>query len=140
MKFTLVGGSGTISSALSKKYYYTAYDEAYTPATETSGYLSQLVYGDADTTGGWVYFGAVSPSQGEHIGSKYYFKVVCHATDVANASGYKNGYQLDVSTLTGGSPTGVSGVRSFCIFLVHKFNADSKKHGSFIPLFLEDAF
>ena len=113
MKFTLVGGSGTLSNSDSVKYYYTVTDEAYTPATENSGYLEQKVYSTGDTTSDWVYFGGVSPSQGEHIGNKYYFKVVCHATSVNNPSGYKNGYQLDVSTSTSGTPTGVSGVRSF---------------------------
>jgi hypothetical protein len=62
---------------------------------------------------GWYYFPqGVSPSQGEHVGNKYYFKIVAEADGV---SGIKNAYQVDISYsgTNGTIPTGVSGVRSF---------------------------
>jgi hypothetical protein len=58
----------------------------------------------------WYYLNGVTLSQGEHIVNKYYFKIVTEAESVTAG---KNGYQLDISTSGGGSPTGLSGVRSF---------------------------
>ena len=36
--------------------------------------------------GNWVYFNGVSPSQGEHIGNKYYFRLTAVAPDYGTVS------------------------------------------------------
>ncbi|RPJ07761.1 MAG: hypothetical protein EHM28_06095, partial [Spirochaetaceae bacterium] len=115
----LVGGSGTISNSNSQKWRYTEaeLDPDLNPATDDGQHLAgtildKLVYtppgGDYDN--GWVYFSGVSPSQGEHIGNKYYFKVVTVITFNANE---KNGYRLDISSSRGTTPTTIANVRSF---------------------------
>jgi hypothetical protein len=108
--FTLLGGSGTISSADSRLIYYGTPSVAYTGSPLAS--FSQGNVNNASGTGpgyGWVYFGGVSPSEGERIGNKYYFKVIVEA----NATVGKNAFQLNASYTNSGWPTGVAGVRSF---------------------------
>ena len=78
--FTLVGGSGALSHPESRQVEYSS-------GSPYQGIqLGQKSYIDATT--GWVYFPGVTPSQGEHIGNKYYFKVV---VEVLGGT-YKNGY------------------------------------------------
>ena len=114
--FSLVGGTGTLSNANSRLIYYATISQAYTPATGAgSGTLSSFSaanVNDAAFTSpsyGWTYFAGVSPSQGEHIGNKYYFKVVAQAGGTVG----KNAFQLDVSYNNSGEPTGIIGVRAF---------------------------
>ena len=112
--YTLIGGSGTLSNSQSKQ---TEYVTGGSPYIGTQ--LGQLSY--TDTTSGWVYFPGVSPSQGEHIGNKYYFKVVIEVA----GGGYKNAYQLDVSLNNSGTPTQVSDVNSFC----YAWNINMRNNG-----------
>ncbi len=81
-------------------------------------------------TAGWAYFGGVSPTQGEHIGNKYYFKITVEATGGAPT---KNSYQYDVSFTNTGAPTGVSTIRAFAYVLGVPFVRGGGKSYSFYP-------
>src|SRR6056297_1498895 len=109
--FSLIGGSGALSHPESRQIEYS------TGSPYQGTQLGKLSYFDATT--GWVYFPGVQPSQGEHIGNKYYFKVVVFV----EGGGYKNGYQLDVSLSNSGTPTQISDANSFCyawnVALIH---------------------
>ncbi|MBP7494532.1 MAG: hemagglutinin, partial [Spirochaetales bacterium] len=98
--YYLVGGSGTLSSATSRQLTFASLTEATTGTIlDTKNYTTET---------GWQYFSGVSPSQGEKIGNKYYFKIVAAAPN-----GNKNGFQLDVSYSTSGNPTGSTEIRAF---------------------------
>ncbi len=104
--FYLVGGAGTLSDSNSRLIDYTG-NEA---LSRTGTVLDSF---QADSGGPynnqWVYFSGVLPGQGEHIGSKYYFKIVVEA----DATIVKNAFQLDISYNNSGNPDGISGVRTF---------------------------
>jgi hypothetical protein len=106
--YYLIGGSGTLSDAKSRQLVYDA-GEMVGNDHLTGTLLDSNTFGSTYAQE-WYYFRGVSPSQGEHIANKYYFKIVTEAE--AGTSG-KNGYQLDISTSSGGNPTGLGGVRSF---------------------------
>ena len=106
--YYLIGGTGTLSDSKSRQLMY--------DAGEMTGndHLTGTIL-DSNTFGAayaqeWYYFSGVSPSQGEHIANKYYFKIV---TEAESGTPGKNGYQLDISTASGGTPSGLSGVRTF---------------------------
>jgi hypothetical protein len=106
--YNLIGGTGTLSNNKSRQLMYDAGEMA------GNDHLTGTIL-DSNTFGAtyaqeWYYFSGVSPSQGEHIANKYYFKIV---TEAESGTAGKNGYQLDISTMSGGTPTGLSGVRSF---------------------------
>jgi len=106
--YTLIGGSGTLSDSKSRQLQYTAgelasNDHLTGTILHTQGFTNTYAQE-------WFYFPGVSPDQGEHIGNKYYFKVV---TEAESGNGGKNGYQLDISHSSGGSPTGTTNVRTF---------------------------
>jgi hypothetical protein len=82
------------------------------------------------STAGWAYFDGVSPSQGEHIGNKYYFKITVEATGGAPT---KNSYQYDVSYTNTGSPTGVSTIRAFAYILGVAFVKGGGRSYPFYP-------
>jgi hypothetical protein len=109
----LIGGPGSLSDTRSRKWeYIEAEVDAGEPLVGTV--LDTMSHGNDAV--GWTYFQRVSPSQGEHIGSKYCFKVASVATnDDPPGSGTvdKNAYQSWVSYGNTGTPTGVTGVRSF---------------------------
>ena len=101
--FYLVGGSGTLGDSGSRLIDYSG-----SPTLARTG--TTLDQFQSTTETGWTYFSGVSPSQGEYLGNKYFFKIV---VDVADADGDKNAYQVDISYSNSGNPTGVDGVRSF---------------------------
>ncbi|MBI9102651.1 MAG: hypothetical protein JEY99_09560, partial [Spirochaetales bacterium] len=134
--YYLIGGSGAQSSAASQQVLYadTSYltgtplrafqviNTAFQTGTDPDSGLTLLppldTAGDAyagalpsdHTT--WVYFPAVTASQGELIGSKRYFKVV--VVHSAAAGNEKNGFQLDVSLISPeATPREVPGASSF---------------------------
>jgi hypothetical protein len=91
--YYLVGGTGTLSSATSRQLTFANLSEATTGTIlDTKSYTNE---------NGWNYFTGVSPSQGEHIGNKYYFKVVAQAPN-----GNKNGFHLMFPMLTVALPRG----------------------------------
>ena len=102
--YYLVGGSGAISDANSRLIDYTGIESQ----ARTGTTLDTRTFVGID--GGWEYFQGVDPTQGERIGSKYYFKVV---VEMQAAGSGKNAYQMDVSFANSGAPTGVVGVRTF---------------------------
>ena len=102
--YYLVGGTGAVSDANSRLIDYTGIEAQ----ARTGTILDTRTFVGAD--GGWEYFQGVAPSQGERIGSKYYFKVV---VEMQAAGSGKNAYQMDVSFANSGAPTGVGGVRPF---------------------------
>lgn len=117
--FYLIGGSGSLSDANSRKINYSGIEAQSRTGTQLSYFQSTNVGPDAGT---WHYFPqGVSPSQGEHIGNKYYFKIVVDMTASSNAVGedYKNAYQLDVSLsgVNGQAPAGVPDAKSFAYHL-----------------------
>lgn len=98
--YYLVGGTGTLSSATSRQLTFANDAEATTGTIlDTRSFTNET---------GWYYFSGVSPSQGEHIGNKYYFKIVAKAPNNS-----KNGFQLDVSYSNTGTPTGDPNIRAF---------------------------
>ncbi|MBN1520468.1 MAG: hypothetical protein JW923_10315 [Spirochaetales bacterium] len=103
--FYLIGGSGTLSDPTSRRLSFADLGEA------TTGTILAQIDATNLNYAGWRYFSGVLPSQGEHIGNKYYFKIVA----VANTGVDKNSYQVDISYngTAGVSPSGVSGVRTF---------------------------
>ena len=101
--FYLIGGSGTLSDNNSRLIDYSS-DRL---LARTGNTLSSFSRSGGNE--GWVYFSGVSPSQGEHIGNKYYFKIVADASSEPD----KNAFQVDISYSGSGSPTGISGVRTF---------------------------
>ena len=123
--FYLIGGAGTLSHPDSRKVYYpTPSDARYGSIRDSFSRTNQSDNSDTAPDYGWVYFSGVSPSQGEHIGNKYYFKVVVEVG--TDAPVYKNAYQVDISYSSSGIPSGVSGVRSFayswCVALTNVGN------------------
>ncbi len=111
-EFYLVGGSGALSSPNSQLVDYSADTSVARTGTLLSSFTADN--GDANHNDNWFYFPqGVSPSQGEHIGNKYYFKVVVDMSGTALS--LKNAYQLDVSYTgtNGSSPSAISGAASF---------------------------
>lgn len=104
--FYLIGGSGALSDPAAQKIYYPGGDTSY----KDTGELLDTVTANAVNYSGWRYFVGVNPSQGEHIGNKYYFRVVAETTNTG-----KNAFALDLSYVgtQGSVPTGVSGARTF---------------------------
>ena len=114
--FYLVGGSGALSDPNSRLRDYSA-DQS---LARTGVVLSSYTADDSGPyNNGWYYFPqGVSPSQGEHIGNRYFFKIVA---ECGTEAGIKSAYQVDISysginptwPTAAAAPTGVSGVRSF---------------------------
>ena len=100
--FTLIGGAGAISDPESRYYDYASGSPFAGNVLDTQVYLAEA---------GWHYFNAVSPSQGEKIGNKYYFKVVAQLNPLV--AGAKNGFRLSVDYLNSGTPSGIAGVDAF---------------------------
>lgn len=101
--FFLYGGSGALSDPDSRIVNYAGQESK----ALTGNLLDSFNKGNVNE--GWVYFQGVAPSQGEHIGNKYYFKIVVRA----NASVGKNAFQLDVSYANSGTPTGSDDIQTF---------------------------
>ncbi|HET6486912.1 MAG TPA: hypothetical protein VFH83_10865, partial [Spirochaetia bacterium] len=66
----LIGGTGALSDPNSQLINYTPLS-----VTPRAGNLLDS-FTRTNQNEGWVYFQGVAPSQGEHIGNKYYFKIV----------------------------------------------------------------
>jgi len=135
MTFTLVGGEGTYSSPSARKYKYTTTDVYLSGGTQ----LDQKVYSTANgnaTDTGWTYFNPVYPSEGEHIGNKYYFKIVAEASAGSN---FKNGYRFDASFNNGSTPTGISSGEVFAYSWCVVFRADIDDIWDFHPFVPEGA-
>ncbi|AEJ60370.1 hemagluttinin repeat-containing protein [Spirochaeta thermophila DSM 6578] len=97
-EFFLVGGAGALTQSRMLNF-----------ANDTevlAGTVLSTIQATNET--GWVYFDGVLPSQGEHIGNRYYFKIVAKAPN-----GNKNGFRCDVSYSNSGTPTGDSSIRAF---------------------------
>jgi fibronectin-binding autotransporter adhesin len=105
--YTLIGGSGALSDPTSREadYFLTGNDPRTAGTT-----LDTLTFMDET---GWYYFAGVSPSQGEHIGNKYYFKIVAQVS-LAGTNPLKNGFKFDVSLSNAvGTPTGSADINAF---------------------------
>jgi len=140
----LIGGSGAYTASNARLINYTG-NLNYAIAGSGYGTGSQLASILAPNSSvnlnsslasyGWTYFPGVQPSQGEHVGNKYYFRVAM----LAPASGnYKNAYQLDVSYSDSGVPTGISGAMSFAYDLCVYFVQNNGHIHSFYP-FVDDS-
>jgi hypothetical protein len=127
----LIGGSGALSDGRSRQLMYDAGELAANDHL-TGTNLQDQTFGAF--AGEWFYFNGVSPSQGEHIANKYYFKIVTVAE--AGTSG-KNGYQLEISTTNSGAPTGLAGVRAFAYSWLVGFHW-SNRDWSLYPLVPEN--
>lgn len=129
--FYLVGGSDTVSDPNSRLIDYSAD----TTVARTGTVLDTFT---TDETGPyndrWVYFSGVLPNEGEHIGNKYYFKIVAEA----DADIGKNGFQFDISTSNSGTPTGITGVRSFAYMWTLAFDDTIGKTWEIFPFVPED--
>lgn len=121
--FTLYGGAGCLSHAESKYYDYV--QQGGSPDHGTP--LATITDTVAASTGiAWSYFPAVYANQGEHIGNKYYFKVVADASAAGGTTGeFTHAYQLDISYLNSGAPGGILGVRSFMYSWTMFFRANN---------------
>ncbi len=127
--YTLFGGSGALSGAGSRAIDHSTADP-YAEGAQLDQFDRENT--DADS---WVYFKSVLPSEGEHIGNKYYFKVVIDVEyGAATNSGNKNAYALDVSLDdTATEPTGVAGVRAFAYSWTVAFLENTGKTWDFYP-------
>jgi len=137
MSFSLVGGSGTFSNPVSRKYRYSTKSEVYSAGT--GSVLEQKVYSTANgnaTTTGWVYFDPVYPSQGEKIGNKYYFKIIA---DASTGSDFKNSYRFDASLSNSGTPTGINGGAAFAYSWCFVLRPDIDDIWNFYPFVPEGA-
>ena len=105
--YTLIGGSGALSDSTSREADYSISGNDPTSAGIP---LDSMTFRDQT---GWYYFDGVSPSQGEHIGNKYYFKIVAQVS-LAGTDPLKNGFKLDVSLSNAvGTPTGSADIQAF---------------------------
>ena len=131
MNYRVYGGTGAYSNSNSRQLVFpdtrtalsgTKLDELAIPKGSTTSALYNDITAPATQT--WVYSAAISPSQGEHIGNKYYFKYVVvglknpdtNAMPVAadvQWDTYFNRYQVAVSVVSNGDPVEISGVRAF---------------------------
>ncbi|MCG8569899.1 MAG: hypothetical protein MJB14_07140, partial [Spirochaetes bacterium] len=101
--FYLIGGAGCLSDSNSRLINYSGIESQ----AQTGTLLDSFTRTNENEN--WVYFNGVSPSQGEHIGNKYYFKIVVEVT----AGTRKNAYQVDISYSNSGNPTSVTNVKTF---------------------------
>lgn len=123
-EFYLIGGSGAYSASRSRQYTFGTPADAVADGT-------QIQMKSYTTEGGWDFFNGVSPAQGEHIGNKYYFKIVIWRTDTTVSS--TNAFQLDVSLTSGGTPTGVSAIRAFAYSWSVKIDTNSTEVWNLYP-------
>ncbi|WP_304242985.1 hypothetical protein, partial [Gracilinema caldarium] len=101
----VLGGLGALSDPSSQKLTYSPY-----PSTEPlAGTLLWSQSWASGTGTGWNYTTAIPLNSGEHIGNKYYFKLVLQVTPGSTG---KNAFQADVSS-TNGSITAIAGAKSF---------------------------
>jgi autotransporter-associated beta strand protein len=78
----------------------------------------------------------VYPSEGEHIGNKYYFKIIAEASAGSN---FKNGYRFDASFNNGSTPTGISSGEVFAYSWCVVFRSDIDDIWDFHPFVPEGA-
>jgi len=139
--FTLLGGEAAFTGSNSRLTYYATTSNAYQGEVLDSFSRSNETDADLAADSGWKYFAGVSPSQGEHIGNKYYFKVVVEVSTDDNLS-YKNGYQLDASFSPAGVPGGIDEGFSFaydaCIVLQDRAALDANPNWRFYPFVPDD--
>jgi hypothetical protein len=133
--YYLYGGTGAISDTATRKHYFAALASA-----QTGTLLRSFTEAAGSTAydGDWRYFGSVYPSQGEHIGNKYYFKIIVTLADTVLAD-CKNAYQLDISTSASVSPTGISGVRAFAYSLTLGLYQGPSSYWNFYPFIPDTA-
>jgi hypothetical protein len=106
--FYLMGGAGCLTHANAALIYYG------TPDNARTGYEYDYLHANnASSNGTWYYFTGVSPSAGEHIGNKYYFKIVA----IARTGGgtFKNAFQVIASSTNTdvNNPTDITDIKSF---------------------------
>jgi len=105
--FSLLGGVGTYSNPDARLVRYSSGGQA-----RTGTVLDSFTSINAGTPAGWTAYNPVSPSQGELIGNKYYFKIVVDASFSSDVSDWKNGFQVDVFNDAGLTGT-VANARAF---------------------------
>ncbi|MDA8425857.1 MAG: hypothetical protein M0Z80_06925, partial [Treponema sp.] len=107
VNYALIGGTGAYSAAAGKHLSPTTANTGGTLLDSKTGTTYSGVFSE-----NWVYFNGVSPSQGEHIGNKYYFRLTAVSPSFGTYS-FKHAYQFDVSLANSGSPTGLSNAYAF---------------------------
>jgi hypothetical protein len=108
--YSLYGGLGALSDPKSQKINYTGIENDAKVGTLLSSFTATKA---ATYDGTWYYFpNGVSPGQGEHIGNKYYFKIVVQLPPSPDYTQY-NAYILDISYNQSVTPGSIPGVRSF---------------------------
>jgi len=119
-EFRLVGGSGTLSGSTAQQSTFADIGEA--SVGVLLGTMAGVGSGPATVTGragtfasdiNWVYFSTVYPNQGEHVGNKYYFKIVALMPNSGALNQDRNAFQVDVSLSDTGLPTSIATIRSF---------------------------
>ena len=132
--FYLIGGTGALSDAKSQQGTFPTQADALV-GTTLSNFTSD--YTLAAYNDNWYPFPqGVQPSQGEHIGNKYYFKV---AVVSPRAGTYKNGYQIDLSYSSTGAPTGIPDVNSFTFNYTITLLRDSSVSHAIYPFIPDSA-
>ena len=109
VNYALIGGTGAYSSVAGQHLVGNAANSGGTVLDSITG----SSYTGAFRVGAWVYFNGVSPSQGEHIGNKYYFRLTAVSPNYSNGTEFKHCYQFDVSFTNSGTPTGLSSGNAF---------------------------
>lgn len=133
-RFDLIGGQGALTGANAKTVDFSGGGDP----TDGITPLDSFTRVNTDPNS-WVYFNPVLPSDGEHIGNYYYFRVVVEVGINNNNTGNKNAYQLDLSTSGSGLPTGVPGVRSFAYAWSVLFQQTTTNVWNFHPFVPETA-
>ena len=122
--YYLLGGDGCYTNSNSREEFYS------TPADSIAAGTGDILYtyeynntfteqsvitpvgGSPDVSDDeeWAYFPPVYPSQGEHVGDYYYFRMVVNAS-----SSYKNAYKLVASSslMNPATPVEITSIRAF---------------------------
>ncbi len=91
---------------------------------------------DVTTDGEWAYFPSVYASQGEHVGSYYYFRIVVHAS-----TSNKNAYKLVAYSLMNTSgPVEITEIRAFAYSWCFDINNYDWDFYPFLPDSLDTTF
>ena len=81
VNYALIGGTGAYSAVAGQHLTYATANSGGTQLDSITG----SSYAGAFAVGNWVFFNGVSPSQGEHIGNKYYFRLTAVTPGIRDA-------------------------------------------------------
>jgi hypothetical protein len=114
--YYLVGGNGALTDPASDSLLFDG-EDLYGSGALPNAPIASYSVDDGGSSGfddeQWYYFASTDVSAGEHIGNKYYFRIV--VVEDTSLGGNKNAFKLDVSYdgTNNTDPTQISGATSF---------------------------